>query len=284
MLFVRPLFRVRGIHPLRSFSTSKLLFQKTFPTADVVADAIPPYPYPTQWYKQSSRGLYAGQTIKFGNNVSGKFKYKTRRAWRPNVFSKRLWSRGLNCHVRVKCSVKALRTIEKNGGLDEYLLGIKEGRVKALGEMGWLLRWAILRTEGVRRKFEIERRGLGLPDKRDVGGEGVKVRVARGRYLVLTKDGWRRVRPKREAAAPSVEVFEEVFREKMAKRQDAIRIEMEGLKGNETERMRLEKMLLTPKEEKEALRLAKREWRKRVVEKEQQQENQKHRKGGLQSV
>lgn len=36
-----------------------------------------------------------------------------------------------------------LRTIDKVGGIDEYVLGDEVGRVKELGEMGWKLRWAV---------------------------------------------------------------------------------------------------------------------------------------------
>lgn len=59
-----------------------------------------------------------------------------------------------------------LRTIDKVGGLDKYLLGDTPGRVKELGIEGWRLRWRVLRSRGVREGWAVERRALGLP----VGG------------------------------------------------------------------------------------------------------------------
>ena len=55
-----------------------------------------------------------------------------------------------------------LRTMDKCGGLDEYLLGEKPGRIKELGVEGWRLRWLVMRTGKVRRRFEKEREALGL--------------------------------------------------------------------------------------------------------------------------
>lgn len=57
---------------------------------------------------------------------------------------------------------RVLRTMDKCGGLDEYLLGEKPGRVKELGVEGWRLRWLVMRTGKVRRRFEKEREALGL--------------------------------------------------------------------------------------------------------------------------
>ena len=60
-----------------------------------------------------------------------------------------------------------LRTIDKEGGIDEYLLGEKAARVKELGLWGWRLRWRLMQTELVRGRFREQRREMGL-----VGGEG----------------------------------------------------------------------------------------------------------------
>ena len=70
--------------------------------------------------------------------------------------------------MQVRVSARTLRTIGKLGGLDEYLLGEKEARIKQLGMSGWWLRWAIMRTETVRRRFERERRELGLPESKEM--------------------------------------------------------------------------------------------------------------------
>jgi ribosomal protein L28 len=132
--------------------------------SEALADTVPEYPYgPPTLYKQSRQGLYGEQRIRFGNNVSVKGKNKSRRSWRPNIMFKRIFSKALNRHVQVRVSSRVLRTIDKLGGLDEYLLGEKETRIRELGESGWWLRWAIMQTNTVKNRFAAERRALGLP-------------------------------------------------------------------------------------------------------------------------
>ncbi|MCJ1309049.1 39S ribosomal protein L24, mitochondrial [Agyrium rufum] len=126
---------------------------------------VPPYPYPPKrWYKQSNFGLYGNTSIQFGNTVSPRTEIKNRRKWHPNIRRQRLWSVALNRFVRVKIHARVLRTIDKNGGLDNYLLGEKAGRIKELGMGGWVLRWRIMRTGMVRERFRLEREKLGLLD------------------------------------------------------------------------------------------------------------------------
>lgn len=64
--------------------------------------------------------------------------------------------------VQVKVRARVLRTIDKCGGLDGYLLGEKPGRIKELGVEGWRLRWLVMRTGTVRRRVQGEREALGL--------------------------------------------------------------------------------------------------------------------------
>ena len=59
---------------------------------------------------------------------------------------------------------RVLRTIDKVGGLDEYLLGNKPARIKELGIEGWRLRWEVMRTPKIRDKIKAERVKLGLPE------------------------------------------------------------------------------------------------------------------------
>ncbi|KAF6237678.1 hypothetical protein HO173_003879 [Letharia columbiana] len=144
----------------------------------------PPYPYgPALHYKQSDSGLYGGAKIHFGNKVSDKNAVKTRRAWRPNMHNKRLWSDGLARFVQVKVQARVLRTIDKCGGLDEYLLGEKAGRIKELGVEGWRLRWLVMRTGKVRRRVKEQRAALGL-----VGRERVTALEGEGRRADTLED------------------------------------------------------------------------------------------------
>ncbi|KAI9849013.1 MAG: 39S ribosomal protein L24, mitochondrial [Sclerophora amabilis] len=127
--------------------------------------SVPAYPYgPSRWYKQSNYGLFGGTHIQFGNSVSEAHEVKNRRNWKPNIHSKSLWSEALRRRVRIKLSTRVLRTIDKVGGLDAYVLGGKASRIKELGTRGWLLRWLILQTPVMKEKFAEERRKLGLPD------------------------------------------------------------------------------------------------------------------------
>ncbi|KAI5800031.1 hypothetical protein EDC01DRAFT_648659 [Geopyxis carbonaria] len=124
---------------------------------------VPPYPYPVKHtFKQSWFGLYGGKHIQFGNNVP-ESEYKTRRYWLPNVRSKKLYSRALNQWVELDITTNVLRTIDKLGGLDNYLLGTKTARLKELGPTGWKLRWRILNAPATQARHEAERKALGLP-------------------------------------------------------------------------------------------------------------------------
>jgi large subunit ribosomal protein L28 len=155
---------------LRTFtSTARTLAKSTKKRLEFEHSEVPTYPYgPAQVYKQSNFGLYGSQRIRFGNMVSEKNEIKTRRYWRPNVHLKRLWSDSLGGFVRVRVTTRVLRTVDKCGGLDEYLLGEKAGRIKDLGMGGWKLRWRIMKTEKVKERFAREREAAGLPVKEEV--------------------------------------------------------------------------------------------------------------------
>eukprot|EP00656_Telonema_subtile_P018948 TRINITY_DN20296_c0_g1_i1.p1 TRINITY_DN20296_c0_g1~~TRINITY_DN20296_c0_g1_i1.p1 ORF type:complete len:140 (+),score=24.40 TRINITY_DN20296_c0_g1_i1:98-517(+) len=73
---------------------------------------------------RAKRGLFEGKDIQFGNNVSFS-KRRTRRHWKPNVQTKRLWSDTLEKRVEFRVTTHALRCIDKAGGLDNYLVKSK---------------------------------------------------------------------------------------------------------------------------------------------------------------
>merc|ERR1740124_75396 len=73
---------------------------------------------------RSRRGLYDGRDIRSGNNVSHSER-KTKRKFKPNVFVKRVYSETLDEMIRFRLTTSALRTIDKVGGLDNYLLNSK---------------------------------------------------------------------------------------------------------------------------------------------------------------
>jgi large subunit ribosomal protein L28 len=71
-----------------------------------------------------------GKGVLTGNNVSHAHN-KTRRRFLPNVQDTSLLSDVLGRSVRLRLSTSALRTIEKNGGLDAYLLGTPDAKLPA---------------------------------------------------------------------------------------------------------------------------------------------------------
>eukprot|EP00752_Nemacystus_decipiens_P000411 g411.t1 len=70
----------------------------------------------------SRRCQITGVGVATGNNVSHAVN-KTRRRFLPNLQSTRLLSETLGEQVRLRLTSSALRTIDKKGGLDAFLLG-----------------------------------------------------------------------------------------------------------------------------------------------------------------
>ena len=64
----------------------------------------------------TGKGVLTGNTVSHANN-------KTRRRFLPNLQETALLSDVLGTTVRVRLCTRALRTVEHNGGLDEFLLG-----------------------------------------------------------------------------------------------------------------------------------------------------------------
>ncbi|KAF9153493.1 39S ribosomal protein L24, mitochondrial [Actinomortierella ambigua] len=91
-------------------------------------------------FKRAQRGLFGGKHIQFGNNVPFS-KTKTRRTWLPNVQPKRLFSETLNDWIKLNMTTSVIRTVDKKGGLDRYLLDTKP---ELLGQKGVEIRQRIL--------------------------------------------------------------------------------------------------------------------------------------------
>ncbi|EPT03226.1 hypothetical protein FOMPIDRAFT_1116508 [Fomitopsis schrenkii] len=87
-------------------------------------------------FKRSQLGLFHGKMKQYGNNVPHSM-HKTRRSWLPNIHNKRFFSDALQQFVRVKVSTRALKTINKYGGIDKYVL---ETRHELLGWEGMRIR------------------------------------------------------------------------------------------------------------------------------------------------
>lgn len=69
----------------------------------------------------SRRCTITGTGVMTGNNVSHAMNH-SRRRFLPNLQSTRLMSDTLNEQVRLRLTTRAIRTIEKAGGLDAFLM------------------------------------------------------------------------------------------------------------------------------------------------------------------
>lgn len=124
---------------------------------------FPEYKYgESRIFKRSNKGLFGGKFIQFGNNVSEKSKTKTRRTWTVNDHMKKFWSEALNRTIRISVTTKVLRTITKEGGIDNYLTKEKSARIKELGPTGWKLRFRVL--QALNRAPEAEKETVTKPD------------------------------------------------------------------------------------------------------------------------
>ncbi|HXM00537.1 MAG TPA: 50S ribosomal protein L28 [Rhizomicrobium sp.] len=75
----------------------------------------------------TGKGPQVGHNVSHANN-------KTKRVFRPNLQTISFASEALGNSYRLKVSMNALRTVDRNGGLDPYLLKAKDSSlsVKAL--------------------------------------------------------------------------------------------------------------------------------------------------------
>ena len=60
-----------------------------------------------------------GKSVMSGNNVSNA---KNRTRFLPNLQNVKLFSKVLDKFITMKICVRSLKTVEKNGGLDKYLM------------------------------------------------------------------------------------------------------------------------------------------------------------------
>ena len=67
-----------------------------------------------------------GKAVMSGNNVSHALN-RTRRKFRPNLTKVTLLSHILGQAIKMRISTHALRSVEHNGGLDNYLVKASEG-------------------------------------------------------------------------------------------------------------------------------------------------------------
>lgn len=91
----------------------------------------------------SRRCDFTGKGVQVGHNVSHA-NNKTKRRFLPNLQDVSLLSDTLGVSVQLRLTAHALRSVEKRGGLDAYLLSTPAAR---LGENAQVLRRRIQRAQ-----------------------------------------------------------------------------------------------------------------------------------------
>jgi large subunit ribosomal protein L28 len=76
----------------------------------------------------SRRCDISGKGVMTGNNVSHAMNH-SRRRFLPNLHVVRLQSDILGEQIRMRLSTRAVRTIDKKGGIDEFLLGTPDRKL-----------------------------------------------------------------------------------------------------------------------------------------------------------
>jgi large subunit ribosomal protein L28 len=89
-----------------------------------------------------------GTKAQSGHNVSHS-NVKTNRRFNPNLQSVTLFSDALGCKVRLRITTRALRSVQRRGGLDAFLLGTEDAR---LGDVGLGLKRRVRKALGAARK------------------------------------------------------------------------------------------------------------------------------------
>jgi len=72
----------------------------------------------------TGRGVQVGHNVSHANN-------KTKRRFLPNLQTISLLSDALGGAVRLRLTANGIRTVEANGGIDAYLLGVPDRKLPA---------------------------------------------------------------------------------------------------------------------------------------------------------
>lgn len=140
---------------------------------------LPVYQFESRFFKRQNRGLYGGLQRRTGHTCS-EAENKNKRTFLPNIVNKRLWSEALNKAVKLRVSTKVLKTITKEGGLDEYLTKESATRVKTLGLKGWELKYKVLKG----REFS-QLPTYGSTQVYYIHGDGKEIIVPKGELLEI---------------------------------------------------------------------------------------------------
>jgi large subunit ribosomal protein L28 len=96
----------------------------------------------------ASRCALTGKEVQFGCNVSHSMRHTNRR-FEPNIQKVTLVSDTLGRNVRMRIAARTLRTVQKKGGLDGFLLGTAD--TKLMPEARKLKRQIKKKLSGVKK-------------------------------------------------------------------------------------------------------------------------------------
>jgi large subunit ribosomal protein L28 len=74
------------------------------------------------------RCALTGKDVQFGHNVSHSMR-ATNRRFDPNIQKVTLASEALGREIRLRVATRTLRTVQKKGGLDGFLLGTDDAKL-----------------------------------------------------------------------------------------------------------------------------------------------------------
>jgi large subunit ribosomal protein L28 len=139
-------------------------------------------------WPRALKGLFGGKRITTGNQISFSGQ-RTRRKWFPNIQRKVFYSELLQRHFRLQVTTRVLRTIDKKGGFDNYLLltppeKLDLGRAIELRELLVKARWVKNQHKRfasleLRRAVEAAA-AAGHPNPYEAGAAAVAARAASG--------------------------------------------------------------------------------------------------------
>lgn len=193
--------KVRPSYPKRFYPNEDAQRTLQAPWLKFTDPTMPPYPYGrNQTFDEANFGLYGGKVIQSGNKISdGRNKGRTKRRWYPNVRVQKLRSEALGIEMDLPVVARVSRTIEKCGGLDQYLLGEKPARLKELGLLGWKLRWLVAKSQVTQTRWAEQRKQLGLEDKdvtQETFADAWKDPKVRQQLIEKMSVGWEQVKEK----------------------------------------------------------------------------------------
>lgn len=141
----------------------------------------PDYKYEAMFFKRQNRGLFGGLQ-RTRSKTCSEAGNKNLRAHLPNIVKTKLWSESLNRNIETTVTTTVLRTITKEGGLDNYLTKDTAAREKTLGLKGWKLRYEVMKQREMNKLPAVEV-GNQLRPVLYVHRDGKKVVVGRNKLL-----------------------------------------------------------------------------------------------------